>query len=183
MEKAVPNSQFETAACVFRHERFDMNTNDRIAKQLVQKFTQRKLTVATADSCTGGLIAKLITDMAGSSAVLYGGFVTYTNEVKINVLGVDPAIIARDTEVSHACAQAMAEGARVRLGTDFGISTTGYAGPRGGTESDPVGTVYIGISTKQGTRSERFCAPAGATRTQVRNAAALRALEMLLDTE
>ena len=105
---------------------------------------------------------------------------SYTNEVKTSVLGVDPAIIDRDTEVSHACAKAMAEGARRQLGSHFGISTTGFAGPTGGTDADPVGTVYIGVSTPSGTKSERFCAPQGATRIQVRNAAARRALELLL---
>ena len=156
-------------------------TDYQMAKLLVRTCTQNGVTLGTAESCTGGLIAKRITDVPGSSAVLAGGYVTYTNEVKIALLGVDPAIIARDSEVSHACACAMAEGARRRLGTVMGVSTTGYAGPGGGTETDPVGTVYIAVSTPTGTQSERFCAPQGSTRAQVRNAAARRAMEMLLD--
>ena len=142
------------------------------------KETQR--TVATAESCTGGLIAKSITDIAGSSAVLAGGMVTYTNRIKTDVLGVDAAIIEQHTEVSHACAKAMAERAKAMFGTDYALSATGYAGPGGGTEQDPTGTVYIGIATPNGSRSERICVE-NATRAQVRNAVAYYALTMLLN--
>ena len=142
------------------------------------KETQR--TVATAESCTGGLIAKSITDIAGSSAVLAGGMVTYTNRIKTDVLGVDAAIIKEHTEVSHACAKAMAERAKAVFGTDYALSATGYAGPGGGTEKDPTGTVYIGIATPNGSRSERVCVE-NATRAQVRNTVAHYALQMLID--
>ena len=141
------------------------------------KETQR--TVATAESCTGGLIAKSITDIAGSSAVLAGGMVTYTNRIKTDVLGVDATIIEQHTEVSHACAKAMAERAKAMFGTDYALSATGYAGPGGGTEQDPTGTVYIGIATPDGTRSERITVE-NATRTQVRNAVTHHAFQMLL---
>ena len=144
----------------------------------VLKENQR--TVATAESCTGGLIAKSITDIAGSSAVLAGGMVTYTNRIKTDVLGVDAAIIEEHTEVSHACAKAMAERAKAMFGTDYALSATGYAGPGGGTEKDPTGTVYIGIATPTGVRSERICVE-NATRTQVRNAVTHHALTMLLN--
>ncbi len=149
------------------------------ARRLVRELSARGLTLATAESCTGGLIAKSVTDVAGSSAVLMGGFVTYTNESKIALLGVDPEIIARESEVSHACARAMAQGARARLGSDLAVSTTGYAGPTGGNASDPVGTVYIGVATPRGVFSERFSAPEGATRAGVRRAATDRALALL----
>ena len=155
-------------------------TAKALARRLVNTCNKQSITVSTAESCTGGLIAKLITDIPGSSSVLAGGIVSYTNEIKRGLLGVDPFIIERDTEVSHACAKAMADGARAHLGTTLAVSTTGYAGPTGGTEKDPVGTVYIAVSTPNGTESERFCAPDGATRTQVRQAAAYRALELLL---
>ena len=155
-------------------------TSAQQAKQLVTKFTHDRTTVSTAESCTGGLIAKLITDVSGSSAVLSGGCVSYTNEVKISVLGVDPAIIERHTEVSHACAAAMAEGARRLFGTELAVSTTGFAGPTGGTDTDPVGTVYLAVATPHGTHTERFSAPADASRSGVRNAAACRALELLM---
>ena len=150
-----------------------------LAKRAVKRLASHGCTVSTAESCTGGLIAKAITDVPGSSAVLCGGFVTYTNEIKIGVLGVDPDVIARHTEVSFACAEAMAKGARERLGTTYALATTGYAGPGGGTDADPVGTVYLALATPGGVKSERFSAPAGANRTTVRKAATLRAFEML----
>ena len=156
-----------------------MNVPCEIAARLIEKCAKKNITVGTAESCTGGLVAKLLTDVPGSSAVFLGACVTYTNEVKMNLLGVDPAIIAEHTEVSHACAKAMAEGARKRLGTTYALSTTGYAGPGGGTEKDPVGTVYIGISTPEGSFSERFSAPSDLDRMGVRQAAAIRALEIL----
>lgn len=151
-----------------------------LAKKLVREFSQRGITVGSAESCTGGLVAKLITDVCGSSAVLSGAFVTYTNEIKIGVLGVDPKVIETHTEVSLACAEQMACCARKRLGVTLAVSTTGYAGPSGGTERDPVGTVYLAVASPKGVRSERFSAPMGANRCAVRNAAAKRALELLL---
>ena len=149
------------------------------SKQVIQKGIDKGMTVSGAESCTGGLIAKLLTDIPGSSSVFWGACVTYTNEVKEKVLGVDPAIIRAHTEISHACAKAMAEGARRAFGTDLAYSTTGYAGPGGGTETDPVGTVYVGISTNEGTESYRITVP-DSTRTQVRNAAAAFVLEKLI---
>ena len=150
-----------------------------LAKRAVIKLAFQGCTVSTAESCTGGLIAKALTDIPGSSAVFCGGFVTYTNEIKIGVLGVDSDVIARHTEVSFACAEAMAAGARERLGATLAVSLTGFAGPTGGTDADPVGTVYIGIASLRGVRSERFQAPDPSTRESVRNAAAVRALELL----
>ncbi|MBE6554382.1 MAG: CinA family protein [Ruminococcaceae bacterium] len=156
-------------------------TSTQLSRQLVKSFSKAGITVSTAESCTGGLIAKLITDISGSSAVIAGGCVSYTNEVKMGVLGVDPAIIDRHTEVSHACAAAMADGARRLFGTTLAVSTTGFAGPGGGTDEDPVGTVYIAVSTPNGTVTERFSAPDGASRCGVRNAAAMRALTLLME--
>ena len=152
----------------------------RFSAMAVKALKEKGATLATAESCTGGLIAKSITDVAGSSAVLAGGMVTYTNRIKTDVLGVDASIIEEHTEVSHACAKAMAERAKTLFGTDYALSATGYAGPGGGTEKDPTGTVYIGISTPNGSRSERVCVE-NATRTQVRNAVTHYALTMLLD--
>ena len=151
----------------------------RISALAVKTMKEKNVTVATAESCTGGLISKCITDVAGSSAVLAGGMVTYTNRIKTDVLGVDASIIEEHTEVSHACAKAMAERAKTLFGTDYALSATGYAGPGGGTEKDPTGTVYIGIATPNGSRSERICVE-NATRTQVRNAVTRHAFEMLL---
>ena len=155
--------------------------NQVFFEHLVRVLSAKGVTVATAESCTGGGIAKAITDISGSSAVLLGGFVTYTNAVKIALLGVDPTLIERESEVSHACAKAMARGARETLGATVAVSATGYAGPMGGTEQDPVGTVYLGLATETDCISERFCAPLGASRTEVREAAIRRAAEMLLE--
>ena len=152
----------------------------RISALAVKTMKKKSVTVATAESCTGGLIAKSLTDISGSSAVLAGGMVTYTNRIKTDVLGVDASIIEEHTEVSHACAKAMAERAREVFGTDYALSATGFAGPGGGTEADPTGTVYIGIATPNGVYSERICVE-NATRTQVRNTAAHYALQMLMN--
>lgn len=151
-----------------------------IAASAVKALKNKQSTLATAESCTGGLISKSVTDIAGSSAVLAGGMVTYTNRIKIDVLGVDENIIKEHSEVSYACAEAMAKRAKEVFGTDYALSATGYAGPGGGTEKDPTGTVYIGIATPTGVRSERICVE-NATRAQVRNAVACHALKMLLD--
>ena len=152
----------------------------RISALAVKALKEKQMTVATAESCTGGLIAKSVTDIAGSSAVIAGGMVTYTNRIKIDVLGVDANIIDEHTEVSHACAEAMAKRAKELFGTDYALSATGYAGPSGGTEKDPTGTVYIGIATPSGVRSERICVE-NATRTQVRNTVTHYALQLLVN--
>lgn len=160
----------------------DMKMQARKSEEtLVLLLRQRGLTVATAESCTGGLIAKRITDVPGSSEVFPGGVVSYTNEVKAALLGVDPRIIGEHTEVSLACAKAMAEGARRSLGSDLALSTTGYAGPGGGTDGDPVGTVYIGVSTADGSTAYRFSASEGADRCRVREEAADCAIALLLE--
>ena len=151
---------------------------EQTAKKLIRLLTESNQTLSTAESCTGGLIAKLITDVAGCSAVIVGGCVTYTNEMKHQMLGVDPQIFEDFTEVSEACAKAMAEGVRRQLKTDLGISTTGYAGPGGGTAQDPVGTVYIAVATPNRTLCRRIQAPPHFNREQVRELAALTALEM-----
>lgn len=150
-----------------------------VSGRVIQYLREQGETVSTAESCTGGMLAKSLTDIPGSSAVFPGGFVTYTNEVKTELLGVSPEIFEKETEVSHACAKAMAEGAAARLRTTYALSSTGYAGPGGGTARDPVGTVYLGLRTPEGTESLRFSAPSGSDREGVRNAAALAALEWL----
>ena len=156
-----------------------MTAQPELAVTLVKQLIDAQKTLSTAESCTGGLIAKMVTDVAGCSSVFFGGCVTYTNEIKTNLLGVDPHIFEADTEVSAACSKAMAEGIRHRLGTDFGVSTTGYAGPTGGTEKNPVGTVYISVATPTETICRRIQAPNGSTRKQIRNLAATAALQMV----
>lgn len=148
---------------------------DNVETALVRLLADRELTLATAESCTGGMIGQRITAVSGASAVYFGGFVTYQNQVKIRQLGVDPATIAAHTEVSAETAAEMAAGARERLGVDIGLSTTGYAGPTGGTEENPVGTVFIGIATKDGVTTHRLYFPRK-SREYVREAAASRVM-------
>ena len=148
---------------------------DNVETALVRLLTERGLTLATAESCTGGMISQRVTAVSGASAVYLGGFVTYQNAVKISQLGVDPATIAAHTEVSAETAAEMAAGARERLGTDIGLSTTGYAGPTGGTEENPVGTVFIGIATENGVTTHKLYFPRK-SRDYVREAAASRVM-------
>ncbi len=156
-----------------------MNAKTSLLHRTVRKYAARGLTLSLAESCTGGWIAKLITDVPGASSSFRGSAVAYSNEVKIGLLGVDPEIIARSTEVSHDCAKAMAEGARHTFSTDIALATTGYAGPGGGTPHDPVGTVYIAVATNHGTFSECLTVETGASRSDVRSAAVWRAIELL----
>lgn len=116
-----------------------------LATKLVRSMTEKNLTVSTAESLTGGLMGAYVTSVSGSSAVYLGGVVSYTNEVKMSVLGVDKSTIDRCTEVSYDCAYEMALGVKNLMGSDIGISFTGYAGPTGGNDHDPVGTVYAGL--------------------------------------
>lgn len=113
------------------------------------------LKIATAESCTGGLIASRITDVPGSSETFVEGLVCYANEAKTDLLGVPPDVIARHGAVSEEVAIAMAEGARLRAGADIAISDTGIAGPGGGSDEKPVGLVFVGIATASGARAER----------------------------
>lgn len=151
-----------------------------IQQAVVQHLTERGMTVGCAESCTGGMIAQMLTDVSGASAVFKGGFVTYTNEMKMKLLGVQADTIDRYTEVSEQTVKEMAEGARLALGTDFAVSTTGYAGPGGGTAENPVGTVYVGIASKDDTTSLRLSYSGTKSRDYIRTAATRRALMELL---
>lgn len=116
---------------------------------VVRMLKKQKQTLATAESCTGGAIANSITNVAGASEVFLAGYVTYANASKTDVLHVDPELIEKHGAVSEPVARAMAEGARTRAGSTYGIASTGVAGPGGGSEDKPVGTVYIALSSAQ----------------------------------
>ena len=145
---------------------------------VVAKYLRRqRATLATAESCTGGLLSARLTDLGGSSDYFLGGYVTYTEAEKIATLGVPAEMIREHTAVSNIVAGAMAEGARSRAGSTYGISVTGYAGPTGGTDFDPVGTVYIGLAGPAGTDVSRF--RHGLGRDRVRSLAVQNALNIL----
>jgi nicotinamide-nucleotide amidase len=140
----------------------------------------RGATLALAESCTGGLIAKRLTDMPGSSAYFTEGLVTYSNESKERLLGVPYAMIMDHGAVSEPVAREMAEGARRVSSADYGLSVTGIAGPDGGTEEKPVGLVFVGISDAKDTFAERLDLTAWArSRDSIRERSANRALDLL----
>ena len=153
---------------------------DSLERALVGKLIEKGRTLCCAESCTGGLIAQRITDVSGCSAVFFGGCITYTNEMKMALLGVSDETLERYTAVSPQTAMEMARGARLRLGTDIAVSATGYAGPTGGTESDPVGTVYIGLSTEKGEEYRRLSLSSMRSREYIRIVSASNALHMAL---
>ncbi len=118
------------------------------AEAALEALRGRGWTVATAESCTGGLVAAALTAIAGSSDVVDRGFVTYSNAAKAEMLGVDPALIGRVGAVSEAVARAMAEGALARSGASIAVSATGIAGPGGGSADKPVGLVWFGFARR-----------------------------------
>src|SRR4029079_7939125 len=137
-----------------------------------------RATVATAESCTGGLVAQMITAVPGASEYLDRGFVTYTNQAKQDLLGVPEAILAEHGAVSEPCARAMAEGARARAKTTYALSITGIAGPGGGTPDKPVGLVFIGLAAPEDTVVRRILWPSG-QRDPIRSISAMVALDLL----
>jgi nicotinamide-nucleotide amidase len=123
---------------------------------VVGLLTERGRTLAVAESCTGGRLASRITDIPGASAVFVGGAVTYSNALKQSLLGVGPDSLATHGAVSEPVAREMAEGARTRFGADYALAVTGIAGPAGGTEAKPVGTVFVGLAAARGTVVRRY---------------------------
>jgi nicotinamide-nucleotide amidase len=123
--------------------------------QLAELLQQQGRMMATAESCTGGLIAGACTDLSGSSNWFERGFVTYSNAAKTELLGVDPALIAAEGAVSEPVARAMAEGAVARSQAQVAVAVTGVAGPTGGSAEKPVGTVWFGWSVQGRVRTER----------------------------
>jgi nicotinamide-nucleotide amidase len=138
---------------------------------------ERRQTLSVAESCTGGLLGGRITSVPGSSDYFRGGFLTYADETKTELLGVSADLIAAHTAVSEEVARAMADGAKQRARTDYALSVTGYAGPDGGTKENPVGTVFVGIATPSGTEVRRLRLPGD--RDRIRNFAVQNALNLL----
>jgi len=146
---------------------------------LADLLVKRQWQLATAESCTGGLIASLCTELPGSSAWLERGFVTYSNAAKAEMLGVDPALIETHGAVSEEVARAMAAGAVEHSHAHVALAVTGIAGPTGGSASKPVGTVWFAWATPSSLHSEVQHFPGD--RSAVRNATALHSLRKLVD--
>ena len=148
---------------------------------LVQILKDRQMTIATAESCTGGLLGKSITDVSGSSAVYPGGVISYCNRIKHALLGVDQDLLDTLGPVSMAVANQMATGVRRTIGADIGVGITGIAGPNSDETGRPVGLVYIGASDGKMTlvREYRFDGDRNAVRTQAAEAAAALALKLI----
>ena len=142
-------------------------TDTTLAEETVRRFIEAGKTLATAESCTGGLIAKRITDVSGSSSMFGYGAVTYANEAKMKLLSVKKETLEKHGAVSPETAAEMAEGVRKLSGADIGVATTGIAGPGGGTKEKPVGLVYLGVSSKNGTRTLRLTLTQGRDRVRL----------------
>ncbi|MBS3749556.1 MAG: CinA family protein [Candidatus Thermoplasmatota archaeon] len=132
-----------------------MISNDLI-ESIAELLTDKKLTVATAESCTGGLLGHVLTSVSGSSVYYDRGIISYTNQAKQELLNVSLDLLQEYGAVSKQVARSMAKGVRKNAKADIGVSTTGIAGPTGGTKKKPVGLVYIGLSTRKKTVVNRF---------------------------
>ena len=150
---------------------------ESLEKTVLKLMTEKRLTLATAESCTGGLVSKRITDIPGSSAIFLGGAVTYANEAKTSAVGVPAELIAKFGAVSRECAVSMAEGARRSFCSDLAVSVTGIAGPANDSVCKDVGLVYVALATGK----ETFCRRLhiGDNRSRVRTVAASHALDMI----
>lgn len=153
--------------------------NDEAVRAVIDGLRERGLTVGFAESCTAGMISSRIADIAGSSDVLMGGIVSYSNSVKAGVLGVSAEVLQRYGAVSEQCAKEMAEGARRVLGCSVAVSVTGIAGPGGGTREKPVGTVCFGISDERGTVTDTLHFGEDRDRAAVRHLTTDTAIRML----
>ena len=137
-------------------ENIDNASTIELIKELAQKLLTRGKTIATAESCTGGNIAHNITLLAGSSQYFLGGIVSYANEVKMNVLGVSKKDLDKYGAVSKAVVESMATGACKTIGSDYSVATSGIAGPGGGSEEKPVGTVWMAVSDGKNVVSKKW---------------------------
>ena len=144
---------------------------------LVKMLIKRKQTLAIAESCTGGLLANRITNVAGASAVLLAGYVCYANEAKIDILEIDPRMIEHNGAVSEQVARVMADGARKRAKSTYALATTGIAGPSGGSEEKPVGTVYVALASGEEIKVRKLFFPSD--RETFKQLVAQAAFEML----
>ena len=152
-----------------------------LAERVLAAARGRKWMVATAESCTGGLVAGALTEIAGSSDVVDRGFVTYSNAAKMELLGVPEATLAAHGAVSREAAEAMAHGALARAPVDLSVSITGVAGPGGGSPEKPVGLVHFAAAAKDGRLLHREMRYGDVGRAQIRRASVIEALTLLLE--
>lgn len=150
-----------------------------LAAEVIAALEAQRLTIATAESCTGGLIAGALTSVPGSSEAVYGGFVTYANEAKIAMVGVPYALLREFGAVSKQVASAMAEGALAAAGTHVAVAVTGIAGPGGGTREKPVGLVHFAVATADETRHLRKTFDPTWPRDRIRQASVVEALRLV----
>jgi nicotinamide-nucleotide amidase len=150
---------------------------DKIEEKIAKKLIKKKITIAVAESCTGGSISKKLTDTAGSSEYFKGSIVAYSNNIKENFLDVKSDILLDKGAVSSEVASMMAENIRKKFNTDIGISTTGISGPSGGTKAKPLGLIYIALSTKKEQIVKKFIFRL--ERKEHRKAATYKALDMI----
>ena len=156
---------------------------ENVEKLVISTLKEKSLTISVAESCTGGYLGKRLTDISGASSVFMGGFITYSNESKIKLLGVREETLAKFSAVSEQTAVEMAVGAREKLGTDIGVSITGEAGPNPDPSTkQPVGTVYIGISTKDDTIAIKMSVSSQRDRDYIRKVASSKAMREVLRT-
>ena len=148
-----------------------------LEKIIGELLREKNLTIACAESCTGGLLTSKLTDVAGSSAYVQGSIVSYSNEVKNKILRVKTETLKNFGAVSYETAFEMAANVRDILGTDIGVGITGIAGPDGGTAEKPVGTVYISVADKNNVSVKKF--NFSGTRTEIKNQSAQSAMAML----
>jgi len=151
-----------------------------LTEQLVQILHNKKITITTAESCTGGLLASLITEISGASTVFHSGVITYSNQAKQDLLNVPPETLETHGAVSPQTATAMAKGVLKNTSANIAISITGIAGPTGGTDEKPVGTVHIGIATKKGADSVHY--EFTGSRTEIRNQSCESAIKQTIKT-
>jgi PncC family amidohydrolase len=154
-----------------------------LAREVQAACLTRGLTLATAESCTGGLVSHVLTEVPGSSAYFLGGVVSYSDQAKAALLGVPETTLARYGAVSAQVARAMAIGARSRVGADLAVAVTGIAGPDGGTPDKPVGLTFLALAAPHGARLERYVWSGGRAANKRSSAqAALRLVLAWLDT-
>lgn len=152
-----------------------------LARSLLDLCRSRKLTIATAESCTGGLVAGALTDIPGSSDVIDRGFVTYSNDAKRTMLGVETSTLTTFGAVSKETATQMAVGALERAGVDLAVSITGIAGPGGAVPGKPVGLVHFAVAARDGRITHRECRFGAIGRSAVRQRSVIEALRMLME--